>query len=264
MTINKKKYLITVQYDGLSFKGWQRLSDDDNTVQGTLERALASIFNTPIRITGSGRTDAGVSAVCQYADFVVDESAGRDTISAETVNEILPDTVRVTSVREVPMHFHSRKSCVSKTYRYRIALTSKPDVFVARYVYNPVNAPLGLPFGYMEDKGLDVHAMKTAAQLMCGTHDYRAFTSDKRTDISTVRTVQDIRIEISGDICDIYVTGDGFLYNMVRIICGTLVQIGLGSMSAGSVRKALEGGERKLAGVTLPSNGLELVGCRYE
>lgn len=254
-------YLITIQYDGLAHKGWQRLADTDNTVQAVIESALSSITKSDIRITGSGRTDAGVSAYAQCANFTCNAEINETHL--HDINLLLPDTIRITSICKVPSSFHSRKSCKSKTYMYRIALTSKPDVFMAKYLYNPVNAPLSLSYNCMDNINIDLDAMRNAADILTGTMDYSAFTSDKSPDKSKIRTITDIDIHVDGQIMSISVTGNGFLYNMVRIICGTLLEAGLHRIDCRTISQAVSTGNRTLAGCTLPSNGLILVKCVY-
>lgn len=254
-------YLITIQYDGTYHKGWQRLADTDNTIQAVIESALSSFTKCDIRIAGSGRTDAGVSAYAQCANFIC--SAEISEMHLHDINLLLPDTIRITSICKVPSSFHSRKSCKSKTYMYRIALTSKPDVFKARYLYNPVNAPLNLSYNYMDNINIDIEAMKNAAALLTGTMDYSAFTSDKSKDKSKIRTITDIDVHVDKQILSISVTGNGFLYNMVRIICGTLLEAGLHRTDCETILQAVKTGNRTLAGCTLPSNGLTLVKCVY-
>lgn len=254
-------YLITIQYDGLAHKGWQRLADTDNTIQTIIESALSSITKSQIKISGSGRTDAGVSAYAQCANFICNAQINQTFI--HDINLLLPDTIRITSICKVPSSFHSRKSCKSKTYMYRISLTSKPDVFIAKYLYNPVNAPLSLSCNYMDNIKIDLDAMKNAADILTGTMDYSAFTSDKSPDKSKIRTITDIDINVDRQILSISVTGNGFLYNMVRIICGTLLEAGLHRINCETISQAIKTGNRTLAGCTLPSNGLALIKCVY-
>lgn len=254
-------YLITIQYDGLAHKGWQRLTDTDNTIQAFIESALSLFTKSDIRIAGSGRTDAGVSAYAQCANFICSTEINETHLC--DINLLLPDTIKITSICKVPPAFHSRKSCKSKTYMYRIAMTSKPDVFKARYIYNLVNAPLNLSYSYMDNINIDIEAMKNAALLLTGTIDYSAFTSDKSADKSKIRTITDIDIHVNEQILSISVTGNGFLYNMVRIICGTLLDAGLHRTDCKTISQAVKTGDRRLAGATLPSNGLILVRCVY-
>lgn len=171
-------YLITIQYDGSAHRGWQRLANESDTVQGILENALSAYFKESIRITGSGRTDAGVHALHQYADFFCRASLNiQDTQFLTDFNNTLPSDIRVTGIRPVSAKFHSRKSAVGKIYTYYTVLSDKPDVFSRNYAYCPADTPFRLknaelpPLSYSE--------MRTAADALCGTHDFTSFTSDK-------------------------------------------------------------------------------------
>lgn len=171
-------YLITIQYDGSANRGWQRLANEPDTVQGILENALSAYFKESIRITGSGRTDAGVHALHQYADFFCRASLNiQDTQFLTDFNNTLPSDIRVTGIRPVSAKFHSRKSAVGKIYTYYMVLSDKPDVFSRNYAYCPADTPFRLknaelpPLSYSE--------MRTAADALCGTHDFTSFTSDK-------------------------------------------------------------------------------------
>jgi tRNA pseudouridine38-40 synthase len=263
-----KHYLIKITYDGSSFNGWQRLKNNKNTVQQTIEDILG------VHISGSGRTDAGVHARCQCADFFYNDINDLDTF-IKNINENLPQSIRVFSISEVPNNFHSRKSAVSKTYSYYIALDSKTDVFESKYVYNMVNAPINYNFKTNE-KLINFENMNKACKYLCGTHDFSAFTSDKTPNKSYIRTIYDIDISINSVLKDnifsyntdkqtlkIEITGDGFLYNMVRIICGTLLYCGLSKINSDDIPNILESKVRKNAGPTLPSNALFLENVVY-
>ena len=171
-------YLITIQYDGSAHHGWQRLANESDTVQGILENALSAYFKESIRITGSGRTDAGVHALHQYADFFCRASLNiQDTQFLTDFNNTLPPDIRVTGIRPVSAKFHSRKSAVGKIYTYYTVLSDKPDVFSRNYAYCPADTPFRLknaelpPLSYSE--------MRTAADALCGTHDFTSFEMSK-------------------------------------------------------------------------------------
>ena len=166
------------------------------------------------------------------------------------LNRYLPEDIAVTSIEEVGERFHSRLNALSKTYRYRIAL-KKPDVFVRKYVYKT-------------DKKPDVQKMKNASKLLLGTHDFKGFSSVKRSKKSTVRTINFINVEENDGIIEITVNGNGFLYNMVRIICGTLLETGTGEKDESIIKEIFETKERERAGVTLPACGLTLMEVYYE
>lgn len=250
-------YKIYIKYDGLYYKGWQKLPDNPKTIQETIENAFSAFTGESIHISGSGRTDAGVSAIAQVADFFCEKQL--DISSLIPLNNLLPADIAITSIHKVPTDFHSRKSATSKTYAYCVALNDeeKPDVFAARYVYTPHQGKL------------DLDKMRICANYIIGTHDFSAFTTDKRKDKSHIRTVTDIRFDIikcvSGkEVLIIKVTGNGFLYNMVRIIAGTLIFAGVGKINPQDIPAIIASKQRVNAGPTLPSNALFLCSVYYE
>ena len=242
-------YKSILQYDGSRYRGWQRLSDSDMTVQGKLEAVLTKTFGEPVEVQGSGRTDAGVHALGQCASF----RTVRDLPPAEVLAALrayLPEDVGAVSVEYAPPRFHARLSAVEKTYRYRVWTTEAPCVFERRYVYV-------LPGDY------DLTAMEAAARLLEGTHDFRACSAVK-TNKSTVRTVRRIAISRTGDELRFDFSADGFLHHMVRILTGTLLEVGRGERRPESVTELLSGGPRAAAGFTVPAKGLCLMEVRYE
>ena len=242
-------YKSILQYDGSRYRGWQRLSDSDMTVQGKLEAVLTKTFGEPVEVQGSGRTDAGVHALGQCASF----RTVRDLPPAEVLAALrayLPEDVGAVSVEYAPPRFHARLSAVEKTYRYRVWTTEAPCVFERRYVYV-------LPGDY------DLKAMESAARLLEGTHDFRACSAVK-TNKSTVRTVRRIAISRTGDELRFDFSADGFLHHMVRILTGTLLEVGRGNRTPESVTELLAGGPRSAAGFTVPAKGLCLMEVRYE
>ena len=242
-------YKSILQYDGSRYRGWQRLSDSDMTVQGKLEAVLTKTFGEPVEVQGSGRTDAGVHALGQCASF----RTVRDLPPAEVLAALrayLPEDVGAVSVEYAPPRFHARLSAVEKTYRYRVWTTEAPCVFERRYVYV-------LPGDY------DLTAMEAAARLLEGTHDFRACSAVK-TNKSTVRTVRRIAISRTGDELRFDFSADGFLHHMVRILTGTLLEVGRGNRTPESVTELLAGGPRSAAGFTVPAKGLCLMEVRYE
>lgn len=241
-------YKITIQYDGSRYNGWQRQGNTKNTIQERFENVLSRMCGKDIEIFASGRTDAGVHADEQTANFKCDVQMDELQIQ-EYLNRYLPEDIRVTSIEMVDMRFHSRLNAVSKTYEYTIA-TQKPDVFIRKYVF-------------FADKEPDVQRMKKAAKSFIGKHDFKGFSSVGRTKKSTVRTVNFIEIEDSDDLIKIRINGDGFLYNMVRIISGTLYNIGNGELDEGVIEEIFEHKIREKAGVTLPASGLRLVKVFY-
>ncbi len=243
-----KNYKITVEYDGTKYNGWQRQGNTKNTIQERFENVLSRMCGKDVEIFASGRTDAGVHAEEQTANFKCDTSM-TDAEIRDYLNKYLPEDIRVTSLSEVDMRFHSRLNAASKTYEYTIA-TEKPDVFIRKYVY-------------FADKKPDVEKMRKAAVLLTGKHDFKGFCSLGRIKKSTVRTVNFIEIEEKDNLIKIRINGDGFLYNMVRIISGTLYNIGCGTLEESVIEEIFEEKIREKAGVTLPASGLRLVKVYY-
>lgn len=237
-------------YDGTRYRGWQRLGDSDNTIQGKLEAVLTRMAGHPVEVIGSGRTDAGAHALGQTANFHCRTAMSCEEIRAY-LRRYLPEDIGIISVEEVPERFHSRYAATEKTYRYRVWSSELPCVFERRFVYQ-VEEPL------------DVAAMHEAAQLFLGSHDFTAFCSNKRLKKSAVRTITRFTVERQGSEVVFTVTGDGFLYNMVRILVGTLLEIGRGERRMQSLPQVLEGRVREAAGPTAPAGGLCLMEVRYE
>lgn len=242
-------YRLILEYDGSRYRGWQRLPGTDMTIQGKVEAVLTRAFGEPIEVQGSGRTDAGVHALGQTASF----RAERDLEPAavlEALRRYLPEDIGAVSADYAPPRFHARLSAVEKTYRYRVWTTEAPCVFLRRFVYV-------LPGHY------DLSVMERAARLLEGTRDFRAFSAVK-TDKSTVRTLSRIDVTQTGDELDFTYTADGFLHRMVRILTGTLLEIGRGDRPLESVMELLAGEARSAAGFTVPAKGLCLMEVRYE
>ena len=244
-----RNFKIILQYEGTRYQGWQRQESTQNTIQGKLERLLSRIAGEPVEIQASGRTDAGVHAYGQTANFHMDTQLSPEALM-EQINAYLPEDIGVISIEEVPERFHSRLNAKGKTYRYRVLNSAVPHVFDGRYVY-------------VFPEKLDVEAMRRAACLLCGTHDYRAFTSAKRSRKSTVRTVDAIEIERIGDELRFTFSGNGFLFHMVRILMGTLLEVGTGKREAEEMTLLLENGKREDAGPLVPACGLALMEVRY-
>ena len=246
-----RNFRILVQYEGTRYQGWQRQDSTGNTIHGKLEMILAKMTGLDfVQVDGSGRTDAGVHARGQVANFKIDTALSAQEVM-DYLNHYLPEDIGVTSIQEVPERFHSRLNAKGKTYCYRIWNSSLPCVFERRYVYE-------LP------EQLDLDAMRAAASCFVGKHDFKAFTSNKKSKKSTVRTIDAIQIENVGKEIVITYSGDGFLYHMVRILTGTLIEVGLGQRSPASVGALLaQNAARELSGVLVPAKGLCLVEVRY-
>ena len=239
---------LDICYDGTRYNGWQRQTSHDNTIQGKLETALSRILGEPIEISASGRTDTGVHARGQVANF----HTGTDMDCAQLLSELrkyLPEDIGIYSCREVSPRFHARLNALEKTYCYRLWNSDEPCVFDRRYV------------AVMEED-LDLKAMTAAAQLLIGTHDFSAFCANKKMKKSTVRTIKSFVVERTGEEIRFTVTGNGFLHNMVRILVGTLIEVGRGERMAESI-PALFGAKREEAGFLAPGKGLCLMEVRY-
>jgi len=235
-------------YDGTRYKGWQRLPGVDATIQGKLETALTRILGEPIEVSGSGRTDAGVHAKGQVANFHCEGTMAPEEILTQ-LRRYLPEDIGIYSCREVSPRFHARLNAREKTYCYRIWNASSPCVFQRRFVT-------------VMDEPLDIAAMEAAAELLLGEHDFSAFCGNAKMKKSTVRTLRSIEIRRDGEEIVLRFTGDGFLYNMVRILVGTLIEVGRGTRAAASM-PALFGGKRSDAGFLAPAQGLCLEEVYY-
>ena len=239
---------LDICYDGTRYRGWQRLPGKDDTIQGKLETALTRILGEPIEISGSGRTDAGVHAKGQVANFHCESTMPAGEI-LDNLRRYLPEDIGIYSCRDVSARFHARLNAKEKTYQYRIWNSERPCVFDRRFV------------AVMTDT-LDVEAMEKAAQLLLGEHDFSAFCGNAKMKKSTVRYIRSIEILRCGEELRLRFTGNGFLHNMVRILVGTLVEVGRGERSAESI-PALYGGKRAEAGFLAPAQGLCLEEVMY-
>lgn len=240
---------LLLSYDGSRYKGWQRLGDCDQTIQGKLEQVLSRMTGQPVEVTGSGRTDAGAHAAGQVANFHTDCTLSCMEICAY-LRHYLPEDIGVLSVEEADPRFHSRLNAVKKTYLYRVWNSESPCVFERKYVWR------------MEEP-LDLNAMQEVAVKFVGTHDFLGFCSNKHFKKSSVRTIYEFQIFRQGEELRFLVTGDGFLYNMVRIMVGTLLAVGRGQMKAEEIDTIFERRVRELAGETVPAKGLCLMEVQY-
>ena len=239
---------LDICYDGTRYRGWQRLSGDENTVQGKIEQTLSRILGETVEISGSGRTDAGAHAVGQVANFHCQSMMKADEILAH-LRRYLPEDIGIYSCQEVPDRFHARLNAKSKTYRYRVWNSSAPCVFDRKCVY-------------IFPEMLDVEAMKRAAELYLGEHDFSAFCANRNFKKSTVRRIDRFSVEQVGNELWFTVKGNGFLYNMVRIMVGTLLEVGQGKRSWDSI-PSLYGQKRENAGALVPAQGLCLMEVQY-
>ena len=232
---------LDICYDGTRYRGWQRLGNSDSTIQGKLETALSRILGESTEISGSGRTDAGVHAKGQVANFHT-ESTMPCTEILHQLRTYLPEDIGILNVKDCADRFHARLNAKEKTYCYRIWNSERPCVFERRYVY-----PLA-------DK-LDLDAMRKAADHLLGEHDFAAFCGNSKMKKSTVRFIRSIELQRCGEELRIYYTGNGFLQNMVRILTGTLIEVGRGVRNADSIPD-LFGAKRSEAGFLAPAQGL--------
>ncbi len=241
---------LIISYDGTRYRGWQRLAGEPNTIQGKLESTLSRILEEPIEISGSGRTDAGAHAMRQVASFHCQNPMSCETL-LQQLRTYLPEDIGVQSCQEAGLRFHARLNAVSKTYVYRVWNSEAPCVFERKYVYRM-------------DASLDLNAMRQAASHFLGQHDFLSFCSNKKFKKSSVRTIHRLEIESVGPELRFTVEGDGFLYNMVRIIVGTLLEVGMGRKAPQEIPDILAAKNRELAGYTVPANGLILWEVAYQ
>jgi tRNA pseudouridine38-40 synthase len=246
---------VTLAYDGTDFSGWQ-VQPDAVTVQGTLASAIGRITGEKVLPQGSGRTDAGVHALAQVMTFVTESSVPTENF-LRALNDILPKSVRVLDVVEMPPEFHARHSARAKTYRYRIYRESICSPFLARYVWH-------YPYAIYEP------AMARAATLVVGEHDFTSFaavdpgkTESEAGAVSNVRTIFSSGWERSGEDLVYTVRGSGFLHHMVRNLVGTFILVGKGTLEVDDVTSILEARQRSAAGATAPASGLYLVEVKY-
>lgn len=244
-----RTYKLTIAYDGTRYQGWQRQANTDRTIQGILEWVISEQAGYPVEIDGSGRTDAGVHASGQTASVVL-SGITSESFFTEEINRILPEDIRILEADLVKSGFHARKSAVGKVYEYRIDTGTKPDVFQRRYCFH---------FPHK----LDLDIMRRAAEKLKGTHEFAGYT-DKKDEKSTKRTIYDIIVSGQGSSVTIRYEGTGFLYHMVRILTGTLLEAGLHQRTVESVAEVLCTKDRGQAGFLAPARGLFLREVHYD
>ena len=239
---------LDICYDGTKYKGFQRLTNPDHTIQGKLEQTLTRLLGEDIEVSGSGRTDAGTHALRQVVSFHCESQMPCDVILSG-LRQYLPEDIGVYTCKNVSPRFHARLNAKAKTYRYRVWNSAAPCVFERKYVW-------------IDRDALDVGKMHDAAQLFLGTHDFSAFCGNKNMKKSTVRCIESFSVERQGNEIVFLVTGNGFLQHMVRIMVGTLLEIGKGQRESDSISK-LFGGVRAGAGPAVPACGLCLMEVTY-
>jgi len=240
---------LTIEYDGKCYNGWQKQPNKLN-IQGEIERAIYNITKEEVDLIGSGRTDAGVHALGQVANFKTNSQISIEKLPL-AINSQLKNSIVIKEAEEVNERFHSRYNAKHKTYRY-IINNSKCGTAIYR------NLEYSYPFK------LDAEKMKQASKYFEGEHDFKAFKSSGTSSKNSVRTIYKAIVKQEGEKIIIELTGNGFLYNMVRIISGTLLDVGLGKIQPEEIPDMIESKDRQRAGKTLPAHGLYLVEVKYD
>jgi len=240
---------LTLEYDGTNYAGWQVQNKKHRTLQETLEKALQKILQKRIKIIGSGRTDAGVHANAQVANFKIDSSIAIEKLQ-KALNAVLPDDISVIKTEEAGLDFHSRFSAKSKVYRYTI-------------LNRPSRSAILRDTAYFFPYPLNLKLMRKEARVLLGRHNFKSFQAADKKERDVTRTIKNLKITRDKDFIYIDIEADGFLYNMVRNIVGTLIEIGRGKLTQGSTKKILLTRNRKFAGPTVPAKGLCLLKVKY-
>ena len=244
-----KRVMLTVAYDGTGYHGWQ-LQPNVITVESVLNEKLSELFGEEIRVIGASRTDTGVHALGNIAVFDTNARMPAEKVSY-ALNQRLPEDIRIQKSIEVPIDFHPRHQNSRKTYEYKILNREFPQPIQRLYAH----------FTYVP---LDIERMQKAADYFVGEHDYKSFCSVNTVAETTVRTIYALTVEKQDEMITIRVTGSGFLYNMVRIIAGTLIEVGKGRFTPEQVKEILEARDRTKAGPTAPAKGLMLYEYQFE
>lgn len=242
------RYKLTVSYDGSDYFGFQ-VQPNKDTIQARLEGAFEQVYGEHINIVASGRTDAGVSALSQVCHFDTDKEVNTKR-DVGYLNSLLPSDIRVLEIAIATLEFHARKGAKKKTYMYYFYVGTKIPV------YERVATNIG--------RNLDIEAMRRATEFVVGTHDFSAFCASNTAVVDKTRTIYDLQIvNVEENLYKMEITGSGFLYNMVRIIMGTLVAVGMGKITPESVGRIIDSLDRSKAGKTMPSKGLYLKKVMY-
>lgn len=240
---------MVIEFDGSRYKGWQKQKETELTIQGKIEAVLSKMTGEDILLVGCGRTDSGVHAENYVANFHTKSTFNSQAMSYY-LYEFLPEDIVVKSLEEASERFHARYNVKSKTYVYRINTNKYRDVFKRKYTY------------HLAEK-LDLAEMKHASEVLLGSHDFQSFTNAKRSDKSTIRTINYINIFEKDGLLEIEVNGNGFLWNMVRIIVGTLIEVGKGNLKPIDVERILNEKKRWEAGPLAQAKGLFLRDVQY-
>ncbi|TCO74391.1 tRNA pseudouridine(38-40) synthase TruA [Marinisporobacter balticus] len=241
---------LTIEYDGARYNGWQKLGDTENTIQSKLEKVLSEMTGRKIEVIASGRTDSGVHALAQIVNFKTNINMSTKEIR-RYCNQYLPKDIVVKGIEEVDERFHARYNAKSKKYLYRIRIGAIPTAFNRKYTYYVPNY-------------LDIEAMQKAGSYLLGEHDFKAFSSVKSSKKSTSREIFEMDITKEENELHLLFHGNGFLHNMVRIMVGTLIEIGEGKRTPESIKDIFASKTRENAGVTAPAQGLFLYEVFYD
>lgn len=234
---------LTIEYDGTSYGGWQK-QKNNRTIQQCIEEAIKLLTGEDVELIGSSRTDAGVHAKGMIANFITNRQIPADKFR-EAINTKLPDDIGIIKSEEVDRNFHSRYDSKGKTYCYTLVNRYEKVCIGRNYVYQ------------VRDE-LNYNLMKEAAKYFLGKHDFKAFKTNGSSVKTSVRTINGLELELKGDVIKIFVSADGFLYNMVRIIVGTLIEVGKGKIKPEDIESIIKNGDRSKAGPCVPPNGLVL------
>ena len=240
---------MTIEYDGSKYKGWQKQKENDLTIQGKIEAVLSKMSGEVIQVVGCGRTDAGVHAENYIANFHTKCSFSTDAM-LDYLYEYLPEDIGVKSIEDVAERFHARYNVKSKTYVYKINTNKFRNVFNRKYIY------------HLSEK-LNITNMRKASEALIGSHDFQSFVNSRNSDKSTVRTIYYLNINEQNGLIEIEVNGNGFLWNMVRVIAGTLIEVGKGNLKPMDVEKILNEQKRWEAGPLAQAKGLFLRDVQY-
>ena len=244
-----RNFKLTLCYDGGRYDGWQRQGNSDDTIQGRLETLLSRLLDQSVEVAGSGRTDAGVHALEQVCSFRAETEEDCGELLRQ-IRRYLPEDIGAIALEDAPPRFHARLSCREKTYVYRIWNSDEPNVFERKWM-------LSVP------QELDTEAMRRAAAQLPGEHDFSSFCANRHMKKTAVRKLKSIEITRMGNEIRIALTADGFLYHMVRIIVGTLLEVGEGKRAAEDMAVILASRDRMEAGPTAPAQGLTLWSVKY-
>jgi len=240
---------MTIEYDGFKYKGWQKQKDNDLTIQGKIEAVLSKMAGEDIQLVGCGRTDSGVHAENYIANFHTKCSFSTNAM-LDYLYEYLPEDIGIKSIEDVAERFHARYNVKSKTYVYRINTNKFRNVFNRKYIY------------HLAEK-LNITEMRMASEVLIGSHDFNSFQNSRKSDKSTIRTIYYLNINENNGVVEIEVNGNGFLWNMVRIIAGTLIEVGKGNLKARDVERILNEKKRWEAGPLALAKGLFLKDVQY-